>query len=74
MSDCDSKERKALRIQFPGIILLLCLWHMGQAVGNRLRSELGTGGDAQVKARREQIRAELRSLTKKYVIHLFFSL
>jgi len=71
MTDCDTKERKALSTVFPGIILLICLWHMSNAYNNRLRNDLSGGprrGDdaEQVKAWREQIRKELRSLLDRY--------
>lgn len=66
MTDCDTKERKALAAVFPDIVLLICLWHMSNAVSSRMQTDLGSGGDAQVKARREQVRTELRHLIKRY--------
>ena len=65
MTDCDTKERKALDAVFPGIKLLICLWHQANAVNNKMRTDLGSGGDADVQARRKQVRFELRKLVQR---------
>lgn len=69
MTDADTKERKALREVFHDIVLLICLWHMSRAVSSRLQVDTGknTSGTAEVKARRDQVRSELRRFVQRVV-------
>ncbi|CAG8796821.1 7308_t:CDS:2, partial [Racocetra persica] len=44
MTDADVKERKPLLKVWPGIILLLCYFHISQCCKNEINKQLGRGG------------------------------
>ncbi|KAG9013841.1 hypothetical protein FRB90_005669, partial [Tulasnella sp. 427] len=63
ITDTDTKERGALLIVFPGIILLLCKFHLRQCWTNRRRQLLGPieGLDFA----KQQVKSELQALEMK---------
>ena len=67
MTDCDTKERKAIMTIWPAIVLLICLYHLSKAQLSKMSSCLGKGGSAQVVATRKTVREYLWGLLKRCV-------
>jgi hypothetical protein len=66
VTDSDVKERGALANVWPDIHLLLCLFHTKKAWRKKFNKCLGSGGSADVVARRAQVRKFLDGLLDRY--------
>lgn len=66
MTDSDLKERLALDSVWPGIILLICLFHFMKACGTQLKKVLASVGNEDPKAK-AVIRKYLYDFLGKYV-------
>ncbi|CAG8544750.1 12617_t:CDS:1 [Cetraspora pellucida] len=62
MTDTDIKERKSLSKVWPGIILLLCYFHISQCCKNEINKQLGRGGENKVILLRQTLKAFLKSV------------
>lgn len=65
MTDTDVKERKPLSKVWPGIILLLCYFHISQCCKNEINKQLGRGGENKVILLRQTLKAFLKSVLEE---------
>lgn len=65
MTDTDVKERGPLSKVWPGIILLLCYFHISQCWKNEITKQLGRGGDSNTVLQRQTLKVYLRNILKE---------
>ncbi|CAG8846576.1 10682_t:CDS:2, partial [Racocetra persica] len=65
MTDADVKKRKSLSKVWPGIILLLCFFHISQCCKNEINKQLGRGGENKVILLRQTLKLFLKSIIKE---------
>ncbi|RKO87950.1 hypothetical protein BDK51DRAFT_37579 [Blyttiomyces helicus] len=65
MTDTDLKEINALKSVWPGIIALLCMFHVSQSWKNQLIKELGRGGPPEVNQEHPPTEADIVQMPKK---------
>ncbi|CAG8732973.1 13971_t:CDS:2, partial [Cetraspora pellucida] len=65
MTDADIKERKPLTKVWPGIILLLCYFHISQCCKNEMNKQLGCGGGNKIILLQKTLKTFLKSVLDK---------
>ncbi|CAG8829439.1 14995_t:CDS:1, partial [Gigaspora rosea] len=65
MTDADFKEQKSLAKVWPGIILLLCYFHISQCCRNEINKQLGRGGESKIILLRKTLKMFLKSVLKE---------
>lgn len=68
MTDCDTKERKAIMQIWPDAYLLICLFHISSNWKNKLNQLLGSHGSKEIINLRKEIKNFIRGILKKIKI------
>lgn len=62
MTDCDTKERKAISLIWPDAYLLICLFHISSNWKNKLNQLLGSCGSKETIKLRKEIKIFIRGI------------
>lgn len=62
MTDCDTKERKAISQIWPDAYLLICLFHISSNWKNKLNQLLGSYGSKETIKLRKEIKIFIRGI------------
>ena len=65
MTDCDTKERKAILQIWPDAYLLICLFHISSNWKNKLNQLLGSHGSKEIIKLRKEVRLFIRGILIK---------
>ena len=65
MTDCDTKERKAISQIWPDAYLLICLFHISSNWKNKLNQLLGSYGSKETIKLRKEIKIFIRGILMK---------